>query len=339
MQIRALTSEYLACGDEEEAVDAFGINVYSWCGDSSFYEAGYDKIYEEFQDLNIPVLFSETGCKPDKGDRKFPDVKAMLGKSLQAVFSGLVVYEWAMHANEYGIVEYPTSSLGEGFPTTMAEYNSLSVKFATMNPTGTSRNRYTPSNSPPECPDSMFGWATREALPTIRGLNVATVTQRASWSESITRTNEGSRTGTGPTDSSETGGSGQGGGSGQNQNEEQNGSEGDGGGLSAGAIGGIAAGIAVVVLAGIAAAVFFFLRKRKAQKAASTSQGGNDAQVYEKSGNPITAYEVAAPTPELDAGDQYSSQELDAQHGYYGPGSKTNPVELDSHAPQIPGGR
>lgn len=106
-------------------------------------------------------------------------------------------------------------------------------------------------------------------------------------------------------DSLEIGGLGQGGGLGQNQNEEQNGLEGDGGGLFVGVIGGIVVGIVVVVLVGIVVVVFFFLCKRKVQKVVFMLQGGNDVQVYEKSGNLIIVYEVVVLILELDVGDQY----------------------------------
>lgn len=339
--IRALTGEFLACGDEDDAIDAFGINVYSWCGESSFYEAGYDTIYEEFQDLNIPVLFSETGCNPDKGDRKFPDVQAMLGSVLQAVFSGVVVYEWAMHENDYGIVEYPSAE-GKGFPSTLAEYNSLASVFSSMKPSGTSRTSYTPSNSAPECPESEFGFATRSDLPTIRGLAEETITQRTSWSDPLatetTEETESGPTSTGARETSGAGQSGEGQGGGNGEPEEDNETPAsDDGGLSGGAIGGIAAGVSVLVVAVVAAAAFFFLRKRKARKAALASEILNVGA--EKKGPPVTTYEVGSNVPELGGGARYMSQELDGAHGQYGMGTQVNPAELAQTVYELPAGR
>lgn len=33
---RKLAAEYFACGDEGEAIELYGLNVYAWCGRSSY---------------------------------------------------------------------------------------------------------------------------------------------------------------------------------------------------------------------------------------------------------------------------------------------------------------
>jgi len=68
-----------------------------WCDTSSFYGPGFDKLYEDFQHLSIPVLFSQTNCeKSDSANRNFAEVATMLGPIYQAIFSGVVVYKWSM---------------------------------------------------------------------------------------------------------------------------------------------------------------------------------------------------------------------------------------------------
>ncbi|EOO01219.1 putative albicans ph regulated cell wall protein phr2p protein [Phaeoacremonium minimum UCRPA7] len=104
LETRVPTADYLACGDSDDAIDMYGMNIYSWCGNASYYTSGFDKLYEQFQDLNIPVVFSETGCKTT-GDREFTEVATMLGPVFQAVFSGAIVYEWLMEENGYGLVD------------------------------------------------------------------------------------------------------------------------------------------------------------------------------------------------------------------------------------------
>ncbi|RYP18891.1 hypothetical protein DL765_003679 [Monosporascus sp. GIB2] len=176
--VRKVTAEYFACGDPSEAIELFGVNVYSWCGQSDYYKSKFDELYEEFQEMNIPLAFSETGC--DSEERKFSEVAAILGPVFQAVFSGSVVYTWAQEDNAYGIVKYP-ESLRVGFPTTLRDYNALSTVFASVNPSGTPRAEYTPSNTAPACPTSANSeWLVAGDVsgPTISGLDIDTVTAR-----------------------------------------------------------------------------------------------------------------------------------------------------------------
>lgn len=54
---------------------------------------------------NIPIFFSETGCiKPRPRD--WADQEAIFGDEMIDNWSGSIVYEWIMEANEYGIVSY-----------------------------------------------------------------------------------------------------------------------------------------------------------------------------------------------------------------------------------------
>jgi hypothetical protein len=61
-EIRVNIASYFDCGDSDEAVDFWGYNIYSWCGDSSYTKSGYDQRTEQFHDYNIPVFFAEYGC-------------------------------------------------------------------------------------------------------------------------------------------------------------------------------------------------------------------------------------------------------------------------------------
>ncbi|RYP03499.1 hypothetical protein DL764_005103 [Monosporascus ibericus] len=195
--VRKVTAEYFACGDPSEAIELFGVNVYSWCGQSDYYKSKFDELYEEFQDMNIPLAFSEAGCNSE--ERNFSEVAAMLGPVFQAVFSGSVVYAWAQEENAYGIVEYPESRHA-GFPTTLRDYNALSTVFASVNPSGTPRAEYTPSNTAPACPTSAESeWLVAGDVsgPTISGLDIDTVTARTTITSKADDAT-GATVGTGP---------------------------------------------------------------------------------------------------------------------------------------------
>ncbi len=280
---RNLTANYLACGSSDDTIDVFGLNIYSWCGNSSYYLSGYDTLYTQFQQLNIPSAFSETGCKPDSGHRDFSEVATMLGPVFQALFSGAVVYEWAMEQSGFGIVQYANDSV-LGFPTTLDDYNALSTVFSTARPTGTAMTAYTPSNSPPACPSSDSTWLVNAAdpLPTIPGLDMSTVTARttiASHGASSTGTGGGAQGASNPAAGGADGGQ-----------------PGSGGHVLGGAIAGIVLGCVAAVV-GLGAIGFFFFkwrakRRRMNEKlglshAIGSQQGGFKAELPAKSVGPV----------------------------------------------------
>ncbi|KAH8898785.1 hypothetical protein GQ53DRAFT_710648 [Thozetella sp. PMI_491] len=319
--IRNTTANYLACGDEEDTVEFYGMNIYSWCGNSSYYISGYDKLYEQFQHLNIPVIFSETGCKPDSGHRDFSEVSTMLGPVFQALFSGVVVYEWTMEANGYGLVEY-SNSRNTGFPGTLGDYNALATVYSTANPTGTARTAYTPSNSAPSCPGTTTKvWSANPdaALPTINGLEISTVTARTTYTAPQGQETGGSSS-TGSSTRSNSSASGD-----PNAGETASSS----GGLSTGAIAGVAVGAIVGVLGG-AALIFLLIRKRRARELSEKGLGGgldgNGSQGGFKAELPAQSVGVAQARQEMDA-----SGVPRQPHEYYGEGYK-NPDETAAQA-------
>ena len=84
--------DYLGCGgDNSTTVDFFGLNRYSWCGQSSFTVSGYADLYNQSLDFPLPVFFSETGCN-FVGNRTFDDQVAILGPAMNQKWSGAIMY-------------------------------------------------------------------------------------------------------------------------------------------------------------------------------------------------------------------------------------------------------
>ena len=100
-EIRSDMEAFFNCGPSEESIDFWGYNIYSWCGDSSYRESGYDERTKEFSEYTVPVFFAEYGCIQDP-PRLFTEVEALYGDEMTDVWSGGIVYMYFQEDNDYG---------------------------------------------------------------------------------------------------------------------------------------------------------------------------------------------------------------------------------------------
>jgi hypothetical protein len=99
--IRGPLAHYFNCGDQDSAIDFWGYNIYSWCGNSSFTESGYDQRTLEFANYSVPAFFAEYGCNTIR-PRVFTEVGAIYGSEMTDVWSGGITYMYFQEANEFG---------------------------------------------------------------------------------------------------------------------------------------------------------------------------------------------------------------------------------------------
>lgn len=100
-EIRSDMEAYFNCGPAEESIDFWGYNIYSWCGESSYEESGFDQRTLEFSSYTVPVFFAEYGCNQVQ-PRPFTEVGALYGDQMTPVWSGGIVYMYFQEANDYG---------------------------------------------------------------------------------------------------------------------------------------------------------------------------------------------------------------------------------------------
>lgn len=157
---RVPMADYFACGDSDVKADFYGINMYEWCGDSTFEESGYEARTEEFKNLSIPLFFSEYGCN-EVTPRQFTEVQALYGSDMTDVWSGGIVYMYFEETNNYGLV-----SIVDGSVSTLEDFSYLSKEIASISPTSVSNSSYTASTTSLSCPASTGEyWKASESLP------------------------------------------------------------------------------------------------------------------------------------------------------------------------------
>ncbi|PVH76543.1 glycoside hydrolase family 72 protein [Cadophora sp. DSE1049] len=185
--LRPALQDYLACG--AKGIDFFGQHDYSWCGDSSMTESGFDGLYANTSGYNVPIFIAETGCINPQ-PRTFGDQVALLGSAMNDRFSGAIVYEWALHENGYGLVSY-SGEAASGTPTPISgDFSNLKSRWSTLTPTGTPLPSYdirtvTSTLACPSSTASVWSINGEVSLPT---LGRAVVNTRSSSSSSKTNT-------------------------------------------------------------------------------------------------------------------------------------------------------
>ncbi|RAK97500.1 1,3-beta-glucanosyltransferase gel2 [Aspergillus ibericus CBS 121593] len=149
------TLDYFMCNLENSTSsrsDFFGLNSYSWCGDSTYKESGYDVLTEDFANASLPVFFSEYGCNAVT-PRTFTEVQALYGDEMDQVFSGGLVYEWTQEANDYGLVAINSSDTA----TLLIDYAYLEKQFAKLDMSSIeSSNSTQTSQEPVTCSASLI---------------------------------------------------------------------------------------------------------------------------------------------------------------------------------------
>ncbi|GAD93947.1 beta-1,3-glucanosyltransferase [Paecilomyces variotii No. 5] len=146
--------------EDSERADFWGLNIYEWCGNSSFQSSGYAERTKDFEPFNIPVFFSEYGCNTIR-PREFTEVEALYGPKMTKVWSGGIVYMFQQEDNNYGVVSIEGDTIH-----TLTDFPYLSSQMAKAHPTGTNMAAYTPTATVnAACPTINATWQAGTVLP------------------------------------------------------------------------------------------------------------------------------------------------------------------------------
>ncbi|AET41628.1 1,3-beta-glucanosyltransferase Ecym_8355 [Eremothecium cymbalariae DBVPG len=159
---RVLSAHYFNCGDDEDArIDMFGVNDYSWCGESSFRVSGYSEKMQLYKGYSVPMFLSEFGCIKVESARPFSEISVIYSELMSSLFSGGLAYEYSQEVNKHGLVE-----IGEGNNITkLQDFENLKNQYSkTSNPTGD--GGYSKDSNYSECPVYQEGvWEANNTLP------------------------------------------------------------------------------------------------------------------------------------------------------------------------------
>lgn len=101
--IRDNMAHYFNCGDQDNAIDFWGYNIYEWCGQSTFTTSGYSEVVDFFSNFSVPVFFSEYGCNSDgAAERIFEETTELYSDDMTPVIAGGIVYMYFEETNDYG---------------------------------------------------------------------------------------------------------------------------------------------------------------------------------------------------------------------------------------------
>lgn len=156
--IRVSLADYFACGDYEDRADFFGINMYEWCGSSTYSTSGYSDATSDYKNLGIPIFFSEYGCNRVQ-PRKFQEVGTLFGSQMTDVWSGGIVYMYFQEGNDYGLVSIKNNQV-----STLSDFNNLKSQIASVSPSP-AKSLDVGSTTVTSCPTHTSNWEASTELP------------------------------------------------------------------------------------------------------------------------------------------------------------------------------
>ena len=154
-QNRMQLADYMNCGTDDERSDFFAFNDYSWCN-TNFDVSGWDQKVKNFTGYGLPIFLSEYGCITN--GRDFGEVGALMNSEMTSVYSGGLMYEYALEVNKFGIASIDGSTVSE-LPGFTKFASALSAY-----PAPTGDGGFTSTTNSQACPTKDSDWLVDSTL-------------------------------------------------------------------------------------------------------------------------------------------------------------------------------
>lgn len=160
---RNVLADYLSCGSDATAIDLYGLNDYSWCGDSTF-QSSYSGTTTQFANYNVVAYFSEFGCISSP-PRLWTEAAALLSSDMSPVWSGGIAFSYfpaASAAGQFGMV---TISADGKTVTTSADWDRLVTQYGGASPPNSPTQSSASASTYGTCPSATDAFLASNTLP------------------------------------------------------------------------------------------------------------------------------------------------------------------------------
>ncbi|KAJ3506093.1 hypothetical protein NLJ89_g7068 [Agrocybe chaxingu] len=161
-------ANYLSCdltgsNSDATAIDIYGLNDYSWCGDSNF-QSSYAGITNAFANYNVVAYLSEFGCISSP-PRLWTESGALFGSDMNTVWSGGIAFSYfpaQSAAGQFGMV---TVSSDSRTVTTSDDFDRLRTQYGLVTFINSPSQSSVAAATYPTCPASTSTFLASSTLP------------------------------------------------------------------------------------------------------------------------------------------------------------------------------
>jgi len=163
-EFRKALADYLSCGSEETAIDLYGLNEYTWCGEGAFSGgSGYSSATTQFADYNVVAYFSEYGCI-ESPPRLWTETEALFSDLMSDVWSGGIAFSYfpaESAAGQFGMV-----TVGDDGSVTLSEdFTRLAEHYPVVTPPNSPAQSSAAASTYPTCSSGLAALTASNTLP------------------------------------------------------------------------------------------------------------------------------------------------------------------------------
>ncbi|KAF8167834.1 Glucanosyltransferase-domain-containing protein [Crassisporium funariophilum] len=162
-------ANYLTCdpsgsNSEASSIDLYGLNDYSWCGDSNF-QASYADTTNAFSSYNVVAYFSEFGCILSP-PRLWTESVAIFSSDMSPVWSGGIAFSYFPATSAQGQFGLVNISQDASTVTTGDDFNRLKTQYGLVTSfIDSPAQSAAPASSYPSCAAATTDFVASTTLP------------------------------------------------------------------------------------------------------------------------------------------------------------------------------